>query len=114
LNCIGVAQNSKETKQIWNESGIGPKANLMVTESASLFFGQFIHWPVCEKGRLRRTRAVYPYPLSRQKTGVFKVDLSPSVKTVGTEASRRAVAISSSHLPQDKIHIQDRHCPITV
>ena len=27
---------------------------------------------------------VYPYPLSRQKAGIFKVDLSPSITAVGT------------------------------
>jgi len=37
-------------------------------------------------------RILYPYPLSRQKTGIFKVDLSPSVKAVGTEGARAALA----------------------
>ena len=39
---------------------------------------------------------VYPYPLSRQKTGIFKVDLSPSVKAVGTEGARRATAVPTA------------------
>ena len=37
-----------------------------------------------------QTLYIYPYPLSRQKTGSFKVDSSPLVKAVGTEGARRA------------------------
>jgi len=33
---------------------------------------------------------LYPYPLSRQKTGSSKVDSSPLVRVVGTEGARRA------------------------
>ncbi|MHC4595869.1 MAG: hypothetical protein ACYS19_13135, partial [Planctomycetota bacterium] len=36
---------------------------------------------------------IYPYPLSRQKLEVFKVDSSPSVKAVGTEGARRATGV---------------------
>jgi len=36
---------------------------------------------------------LYPYPLSRQKTGVSKVDSSPCVKAGGTEGARRATAV---------------------
>jgi len=36
---------------------------------------------------------LYPYPLSRQKTAVLKVDLSPCVKAGGTEGVRRATAV---------------------
>jgi len=39
---------------------------------------------------------LYPYPLSRQKTGIFKVDLSPSVKAVGTERARRVTAVPTA------------------
>ena len=34
-----------------------------------------------------------PYPLSRQKLSVFKVDSSPCVKAVGTEGARRATGV---------------------
>jgi len=37
-----------------------------------------------------RLYGLYPYPLSRQKTGSFKVDSSPLVRAVGTEGARRA------------------------
>jgi len=39
---------------------------------------------------------VYPYPLSRQKLGVFKVDSSPCVKAVGTEGARRATGVPTA------------------
>ena len=39
---------------------------------------------------------LYPYPLSRQKTGVFKVDSSPYVKAVGTEEARRATGVPTA------------------
>ena len=39
---------------------------------------------------------LYPYPLSRQKLGVFKVDSSPSVKAVGTEGARRATGVPTA------------------
>jgi len=42
------------------------KRNLLNVEGANVFL------------------CLYPYPLSRQKTGVFKVDSSPFVKAVGT------------------------------
>ena len=39
---------------------------------------------------------VYPYPLSRQKLSVFKVDSSPCVKAVGTEGARRATGVPTA------------------
>ena len=39
---------------------------------------------------------LYPYPLSRQKLGVFKVDSSPCVKAVGTEGARRATGVPTA------------------
>jgi len=39
---------------------------------------------------------IYPYPLSRQKTGLFKVDSSPYVKAVGTKGARRATGVPTA------------------
>jgi len=39
---------------------------------------------------------IYPYPLSRQKTGVSKVDSSPCIKEVGTEGARRATGVPTA------------------
>ncbi len=39
---------------------------------------------------------VYPYPLSRQKTGVFKMDSPPFVKAVGTQGARRATGVPTA------------------
>jgi len=39
---------------------------------------------------------VYPYPLSRQKPGILKVDSSPCVKAVGTEGARRATGVPTA------------------
>ena len=44
----------------------------------------------------QRIQALYPYPLSRQKLGVFKVDSSPFVKAVGTEGARRATGVPTA------------------
>jgi len=43
-----------------------------------------------------RSGYIYPYPLSRQKTGAFKVDSSPYVKAVGTEGARRATGVPTA------------------
>jgi hypothetical protein len=39
---------------------------------------------------------IYPYPLSKQKLRVFKVDSSPYVKAVGTEGARRATGVPTA------------------
>ena len=39
---------------------------------------------------------IYPYPLSRQKTGALKVDSSHSVRAVGTEGARRATGVPTA------------------
>jgi len=41
-------------------------------------------------------RRVYPYPLSRHKTGLLKVDPSPCIKAVGTEGARRATGVPTA------------------
>jgi len=40
--------------------------------------------------------AIYPYPLSRQKTGIFKMDSPPSVTAVGTQGARRATGVPTA------------------
>ena len=47
-------------------------------------------------GLWRSSHGLYPYPLSRQKTGVSKVDSSPSVKAGGTEGTRRATGVPTA------------------
>jgi hypothetical protein len=42
--------------------------------------------------------SVYPYPLSRQKTDVFKVDSLPCIKAVGTEGAQRATGAPTATL----------------
>ena len=39
---------------------------------------------------------LYPYPLSRQKTELFKIELSPCVETVVTEGARRATGVTTA------------------
>ena len=39
---------------------------------------------------------LYPYPLSRQKTVLSKVDSSPCIKAVGTEGARRATGVPTA------------------
>jgi hypothetical protein len=39
---------------------------------------------------------LYPYPLSRQKTVLSKVDSSPYIKAVGTEGARRATGVPTA------------------
>jgi len=41
-------------------------------------------------------RRIYPYPLSRQKTGEFKMDSPPFVTAVGTEGARRATGVPTA------------------
>jgi energy-coupling factor transporter ATP-binding protein EcfA2 len=42
------------------------------------------------------TYIVYPYPLSRQKTVLSKVELSTCIKAVGTEGARRATGVPTA------------------
>jgi len=53
----------------------------------------FISLSANHKGPGSLEDILYPYPLSRQITGVFKVDSSPCVKAVGTEGARRATGV---------------------
>ena len=39
---------------------------------------------------------LYPYLLSRQKTGISKVDSSPCIKAVGTLGARRATRVGAA------------------
>lgn len=48
------------------------------------------------KDTIEKTGIVYPYPLSRQKTGALKVDSSHSVRAVGTEGARRATGVPTA------------------
>ena len=43
-----------------------------------------------------RSLSVYPYPLSRQKTGEFKMDSPPTVTAVGTQGARRATGVPTA------------------
>ena len=40
--------------------------------------------------------ALYPYPLSRQKIGLFKIDSPPSITAVGTKGARRATEVPTA------------------
>jgi hypothetical protein len=84
---VATAKSLKDAVKIYCETHPHPNESpshileKLTTMKASLEEAKFI---------------LYPYPLSRQKAGLFKMDSPPVVTAVGTEGARRATGVPTA------------------